>query len=160
MQLAPYTGGATPPKAKAPALKPRLVGWTSRVWRESPGRSVPLFKLEARLEPRDVEDRALAQALRPFSGPLQKVAIYLVHPEDIGRLAPWAVGRFDIDANNASMFFHDFLHAPNGELMLALMQTAGAATDIVMGVMPIMVERERLAFAITEYDLGIHNRIA
>jgi hypothetical protein len=159
MQLETYSGNKPPPQGKVFALKPRLVAWTSRIWRESPGRSIPMFKLEARLEPRDVENRALAHALRPFAGPLQKITIYLLHPEETQRLAPWAVGRFDIDAKAAYMFFHDFLSAPNGMLMLNLMQTAGAATDIIMSIVPIRVEPEQLHFAVTDYDFGIHNRI-
>jgi hypothetical protein len=159
MSLEPYTGGETPPQQKVPGIKPRLTAWTSRIWRESPGRTIPMFKIEARLEARDVEDSDMSRALRPFSSQLQKIAIYLVHTEEVGRLASWAVGRFDIDAKGAHMFFHDFLGAPNGMLMLNLMQTAGASADIVMGVVPLKVEGEALRFAITEYDLGIHNRI-
>jgi len=159
MRLEPYTGGETPPQHKAPGIKPRLTAWTARVWRESPVRAFPMFKLEARLESRDIDDRKLAQALRPFASQLQKIAIYLVHTEEVGRLASWAVGRFDIDTKGACMFFHDFLGAQNGMQMLDLMQTAGAGADIVMGVVPIKVESELMRFAITEYDLGIHNRI-
>lgn len=159
MTLEPYTGGETPPTHKVPGIKPRLTSWTSRIWRESPGRTIPMFKLEARLDPRDVEDRELAQALRPFAGQLQKIAMYLVHTEEIGRLASWAVGRFDIDAKGAHMFFHDFLGAPNGMLMLNLMQSAGTSADLVMGVVPMKVEAGLVRLAITEYDLGIHSRI-
>jgi hypothetical protein len=159
MQLEPYTGAAAPPEAKTLALKPRLLAWTSRVWRESPERAIPLFKLEAKLEPREVENRALSQALRPFAAELQKLTIYLLHPEGSPRLAPWAVGRFDLDEKGAYMFFHDFLGASNGALMLDLMQTAGAATDIVISVVPTRIEAKRLHFAVTGYDLGIHNRI-
>ena len=157
MQLEPYTGTAAPPQALA--LKPRLLGWTSRVWRESPERAIPLFKLEAKLEPRDVEDRALSQALRSFAAELQRLTIYLLHPEESPRLAPWAVGRFDVDQKGAYMFFHDFLGASNGVLMLSLMQTAGASTDIVISVVPTRIEAKRLFFAVTGYDFGIHNRI-
>ena len=110
------------------------------MWRESPERAVPMFKLDAQLELRDVEDKALAQALQPFSGPLQKITIYLLHPEETQRPAPWAVGRFDVDTKSAYMFFHDFLAAPNGALMLNLMQTAGAASDIIMSVVPVRIE--------------------
>jgi len=159
MQLEPYTGKDAPPQSRVLALRPRLLTWSARVWRESPARAIPLFKLEARLAPRDVEDRTLSQALRPFTGQLQKLAIYLLHPEETQRLAPWAVGRFDVDGKAACMFFHDFIGASNGMLMLNLMQTAGAATDIVMSVVPMKVEAEKLQFAITDYDFGIHNRI-
>lgn len=159
MRLAPYTGSEAPPQDKALAIKPRLTSWTSRIWRESPGRSVPLFKLEARLEVRDIENRALGEALRPFAGPLQKIAIYVLHPEESQRLAAWAVGRFDVDDKSAFMFFHDFLAAPNGLLMLNLMQTASAASDIIISIVPMVIEPERAAFAITDYDFGLHARI-
>jgi hypothetical protein len=159
MQLEPYTASAAPPQDRRLALRPKLLAWSARVWRESPERAVPMFKLDAQLEVGDVEDKALARALHPFSGPLQKIAVYLLHPEETQRPAPWAVGRFDVDSKSAYMFFHNFLAASNGALMLNLMQTAGAATDIIMSVVPVRVEPTSLLFAISDYDLGIHNRI-
>jgi hypothetical protein len=157
MELRPYTASTAPTKTLA--LRPKPVTWTSRVWRESPGRAIPLFKIDCRLEPRDVEDNALSQALRPYASQLQKLTIYLLHPEETPRLAPWAVGRFDLDAKSAYMFFHDFLAASNGALQLGLMQTAGAATDMVISVVPVRVEAHQLAFAVASYDFGIHARI-
>jgi hypothetical protein len=159
MQLEPYTLSAAPHQDKRLALRPKLVAWSARLWRESPERAVPMFKLDAQLEPGDIADRALSLALRPFAGQLQKIAIYLLHPEETQRPAPWAVGRFDVDTKSAYMFFHDFLGASNGALMLDLMQTAGAATDIIMSVVPVRIEAGSLLFAISDYDLGIHNRI-
>ena len=106
MELHPYTANKAPTETLA--LRPKLLTWTSRVWRESPVRTMPLFKIEGRLEPREVEDNALSQALRPYAPQLQKLTIYLLHPEETPRLAPWAVGRFDLDAKSAYMFFHDF----------------------------------------------------
>ena len=157
MDLRPYTASTAPTETLA--LRPKLVTWTSRVWRESPGRTIPLFKIEARLEPRDVEDNALSQALRPYAAQLQKMVICVLHTEEIPRLAPWAVGRFDIDAKSAYMFFHDYLGASNGALHLGFMQSAGAATDIVISVVPMRVEAHKLSFAISTYDFGIHARI-
>jgi len=157
VDLHPYTGATAP--NQTPAVRPKLMTWTSRVWRESPERTFPMFKIEARLEPRDVEDNALSQALRAYAPQLQKIAIYVLHSEETPRLAPWAVGRFDLDAKSAFMFFHDFLGAPNGALHLDLMQSAGAATDIVISVVPMRVEAQKLSFAISTYDFGIHARI-
>ena len=82
------------------------------MWRESPMHAVPLFKIDARLEVRDIDDKALSEALASLHAQLQKIAIYLLHPEGSPRLAPWAVGRFDVDTKSAYMFFHDFLGAP------------------------------------------------
>ena len=160
MPLTPYTATEAPPQDKVLALKPKPLAWTSRVWRESPGRTIPLFKIDVHIEPREIEDKALAQALRPFAAQLDKIAIYLLHPEETQRLAPWAVGHFDVDRKAGFMFFHDFLGAPNGALMLSLMQTAGASTDLFLSVVPFRVEAEKIVFAVTGYDLGIHNRIA
>jgi len=157
MELHPYTANKAPTETLA--LRPKLLTWTSRVWRESPVRTMPLFKIEGRLEPREVEDNALSQALRPYAPQLQKLTIYLLHPEETPRLAPWAVGRFDLDAKSGYMFFHDFLGASNGALQLSLMQTASAATDIVISVVSVPVEAHNLAFAAASYDFGIHSRI-
>lgn len=159
MQLEAYANKEKPAPEKLLALKPTLVAWTSRVWRESPAHAVPLFKVDARLEVRDIDDKVLAEALQPYSSQLQKIAIYLLHPEGSPRLASWAVGRFDVDTKSAYMFFHDFLGASNGTLMLDLMQTAGASTDIIMSVVLMRTGSAGLTFAISDYDLGIHNRI-
>jgi hypothetical protein len=103
---------------------------------------------------RDVENRALQDALRPYAAQLQKIAIYVLHPEESQRLASWAVGRFDVDQKSAYTFFHDFLGAPNGMLMLNLMQT-----DIIISVVPMLVEPQRLSFAVSDYDFGLRGRI-
>jgi hypothetical protein len=158
MSLTPYAGSAAPDD-RGFALKPQLLTFTSRIWRESPARSIPLFKIEARLDPRAIEDRALSEALQPHAAKLQQFAIYLLHPEESPRLAPWAVGRLDVDEKSAFAFFHDFLAAPNAMLMLNLLQTSGATTEFIMGVVPISVEPQRLLLAIVEYDFGVHARI-
>jgi hypothetical protein len=157
MDLKPYTGSTAPKETLA--LRPKPLTWTSRVWRATPGQTVPMFKIETRLEPRDVEDNVLSQALRPYASQLQKLLIYVLHSEEIPRLTPWAVGRFDVDQKSAFMFFHDYLAAPNGALHLGFMQSAGAATDIVISVVPVRVEAHNLAFAVSSYDFGIHARI-
>lgn len=158
MALAPYTGSAAPAE-RGFSVKPLLLTFTSRIWRESPERPIPLFKIEARLEPRDIEDRTLAAALQPYAAQLQSFAIYVLHTGETPRLAPWAVGRLDVDAKSAFVFLHDFLAAPNGMLMLNMLQTSGAQAEIIMGLVPIVVEPQRMCFAIPDYDFGVHARI-
>ncbi len=36
---------------------------------------------------------------------------------------------------------------------------AGAQSDLVLSVIPYSLETNHLSFAITDYDLGFHNRI-
>ena len=43
--------------------------------------------------------------------------------------------------------------------MLNLMQTAGASTDINISVVPMLVEPQRLSFAVSDYDFGLRGRI-
>ncbi len=158
MSLTPYTGTDAPAE-RGFGIKPQLLTFTSRIWRESPARPIPLFKIEARLDPRDIEDRTLSAALQPHATKLQSFAIYLLHTDESPRLAPWAVGRLDIDERSAFIFMHDFLAAKNGMLMLNMLQTSGAQAEIIMGVVPITVEPNRLLFAIPDYDFGVHARI-
>ena len=157
MELRPYTGSTAP--TQTPALRPKLMTWTSRVWRESPGRTIPLFKIDARLEPRDIEDNALSQALRPFSSQLQKLTIYFLHPEETPRLAPWAVGRLDIDEKSAYIFFHDYLAAPNGALHLGSDAERGRRDRHRDQRRSHAGGGARLLFAVSAYDFGIHARI-
>jgi hypothetical protein len=156
MALAPYTGTTA---TQGFGVKPQLLTFTSRIWRESPERPIPLFKIEARLDPRTIEDKTLAAALQPYAAQLQSFAIYLVHTDETKRLAPWAVGRLDVDQKSAFIFMHDYLAAPNGMLMLNMLQTSGAQAEIIMGLVPIIVEPQRICFAIPDYDFGVHARI-
>ena len=138
-----YTATETPPQDKVLALKPKPLAWTSRVWRESPGRTIPLFKIDVRIEPREIEDKALAQALRPFAAQLDKIAIYLLHPG--GDAAAGAVGGRPF-RRRPQGGLHVLPRLPRCAqrvgLMLSLMQTAGASTDLFLSVVPFRVEAE------------------
>ncbi len=158
MSLTPYAGKEAP-QERGFGIKPQLLTFTSRIWRESPERPIPLFKIEARLDPRSIENRTLSDALQPYAAQLQSFAIYALHTDETPRLAPWAVGRLDIDQKSAFIFLHDFLAAKNGMLMLDMLQTSGAQAEIIMGIVPITVEPQRLLFAIPDYDFGVHARI-
>jgi hypothetical protein len=157
--LKPYTDTLPPRQSLTFALKPRLLAWTARVWRESPDRAFPLVSLDARIDSRDIADPGLAEAVKPFATSLQAIKLYLVHADQSPPVAPWATGRFEVAHDRAFMFFYDFLAAPNGPLLLHLLQTAGAETDIVMSVIPSSLGPDRLIFAIADYDFGIHNRL-
>jgi len=40
-------------------------------------------------------------------------------------------------------------------LMLSLLQAQGAATEFFLSLVPMVVERKRILFAIPDYDLGV-----
>ena len=156
--LSPYSKSEPPDQslvyALSHGLRPgrRAYGGRVRKW-------LPLVALDARLNSREVGNIALAEALRPFAAPLQQIKIYLVHADQVQRVAPWATGGFEVSNDRAFMFLYDFLAASNGALMLQLLQTAGAQTDLIMSVIPVRMEAQKIVFAITDYDFGIHNRI-
>ena len=159
MPLTPHTDTEPPASATIAVLRPRATAWACRVWRHSPAAGVHLFRIDASLDPAEVEDKALGDALRPFAAQLQKFAIYVLHPEETKRLAPWAVGRLDVDEKSAYVFLHDYAAAPNGMLMLNLMQAPGATIELIMGVVPVVVEDKRMLFAIPDYDFGVRGSI-
>ncbi|KWT69815.1 hypothetical protein APY04_1315 [Hyphomicrobium sulfonivorans] len=159
MTLVPYAGSSAPASASVAELRPRPKSYVSRIWRHGPNDGVPLFRIDTAIDPATIEDRALSAALAPFAPQLQDLSIYVLHAEEVKPLAPWAVGRLDVDEKSAHVFLHDYLAAPNGMLMLNLFQAPGAVADIVMGVAPMVVELPRIHFAITDYDIGIRASI-
>lgn len=73
---------------------------------------------------------------------------------------PCAVGAFTVESGNKTFArFYDFLETPPANVLLNLLPLAGASSDLIFGVVPYSVEKNRLLFAICDYDLGFHNRI-
>jgi hypothetical protein len=57
------------------------------------------------------------------------------------------------------MRFYDFLDTVPAHALIPLLPAAGAQSDLILSVIPYHLETNRLSFAITDYDLGFHNRI-
>lgn len=152
MELHPYTANKAPTETLA--LRPKLLTWTSRVWRESPVRTMPLFKIEGRLEPREVECRLCVHMPRSCRSSRSTCCTRR-------RRRGWRHGRWGASTSmpKAPTCSSTTSGASNGALQLSLMQTASAATDIVISVVPMRVEAHNLAFAVASYDFGIHSRI-
>jgi hypothetical protein len=152
--------GETPPDARAPALKPKLRSWTGRVWRWHPQGSQLMLKLDASISLPDIEDAELRAALAPFASELASFELYLDHGAENRLPLPWAVGAFNVERDNKTFArFYDFLETPPANVLLNLLPLAGASSDLIFGVVPYSVEKNRLVFAIRDYDLGFHNRI-
>ncbi len=157
--LKAYSGDA-PPDAKAPALKPKLRSWTGRVWRWHPQGYQLMLKLDASISVAEIEDAPLRKALSPFAAEIASFRLYLDHGDENRLPLPWAVGAFNVERGNKTYArFYDFLDTPSGNVLLNLLPQAGASSDLIFGVVPYRVEKDRLVFAIPDYDLGFHNRI-
>jgi hypothetical protein len=146
-----------PPKPRAPALKPKLRSWTGGVWCWHPQGYQLMLKLDVSLSISEIEDNEPRKALAPFSAELSSFRLYLDHGAENRLALPWAVGSFNVECDNKTFVrFYDFLETPAANVLLHLLPQAGAS---FFGVVPYSLERNRLVFAIVDYDLGFHNRI-
>jgi hypothetical protein len=155
-----YREHDAPPQSRTPALKPRLRSWTGRVWRATPTSFQLMLKLDASVMISDIDDTDLRSMLSPFASELSSFAIYLDYTDENHLPLPWAVGVLDIErGKHAFMRFYDFLDTVPSHVLVPLLPAAGAQSDLILSVIPYSLETNRLIFAITDYDLGFHNRV-
>jgi len=158
--LETYRDSDPPPQKRTHALKPTLRSWTGRVWRSTPTSFQLMLKLDASLTVSDIEDAELRSALSPHMAELSSFALYLDYTDENHIPLPWAVGGFHVDrGKHAFMRFYDFLDTVPAHALIPLLPAAGAQSDLILSVIPYSLETNRLVFAITDYDLGFHNRI-
>lgn len=149
-----------PPQQRSFALKPKLRSWTGRVWRAAPASFQLMLKLDASLAVSEIEDADLRAALSPHSADLSSFALYLDYTDENHLPLSWAVGALHIErGKHAFMRFYDFLDTVPAQVLVPLLPAAGAQSDLVLSVIPYVLETNRLIFAVTDYDLGFHNRI-
>jgi hypothetical protein len=158
--LETYRDNVAPPQKRTLALKPKLRSWTGRVWRSTPTSFQLMLKLDASIAVSDIDDADLQAALTPHIAELSSFAFYLDYTDENHLPLSWAVGAFYIDREkHAFMRFYDFLESVPAHVLVPLLPAAGAQSDLILSVIPYVLETNRLIFAITDYDLGFHNRI-
>jgi hypothetical protein len=158
--LETYRDNAAPPQKRTLAQKPKLRSWTGRVWRSTPTSFQLMLKLDASMAVSDIDDADLQAALTPHIAELSSFALYLDYTDENYLPLSWAVGAFYIDREkHAFMRFYDFLESVPAHVLVPLLPAAGAQSDLILSVIPYVLETNRLIFAITDYDLGFHNRI-
>ncbi len=158
--LETYRHDDPPPQQRTHALKPKLRSWTGRIWRATPTTFQLMLKLDASLAMSDIEDTDLRAALTPHAAELSSFALYLDYTDENHLPLPWAVGAFHVERDkHAFMRFYDFLDTVPAQVLIPLLPAAGAQSDLILSVIPYVLETNRLIFAITDYDLGFHNRI-
>jgi hypothetical protein len=155
-----YRESAPPPQERTLTLKPTLRSWTGRVWRYGPESFQLMLKLDAHVAMSDVDDTDLRSTLAPFTAELSSFPLYLDYTHENHLPLPWAVGVFDVtQGKNAFVRFYDFLETAPAHVLIPLLPGAGAQSDLIFSVIPYRLETNRLIFAVTDYDLGFHNRI-
>jgi hypothetical protein len=119
-----------------------------------------MLKLDASVSLSEVEDNDLRASLSPFAAELTSFALYLDYTDENHLPLPWAVGAFYVEhGKHTFMRFYDFLETVPAHVLVTLLPQAGAQSDLVMSLVPYSLEKDRLIFAIADYDLGFHNRI-
>jgi hypothetical protein len=158
--LETYRAAEPPPQSRTPALKPRLRSWTGRVWRAAPQSFQLMLKLDASVSVSEIEDGSLRALLGPFTAELLSFPVYLDYTDENHLPLAWAVGAFHVErGKTAFMRFYDFLETAPAHVLVPLLPQAGVQSDLILSVIPYSLETNRLIFAITDYDLGFHNRI-
>jgi hypothetical protein len=158
--LETYRAKEPPPQARTFLLKPKLRSWTGRVWRSDPQNFQLMLKFDASLSLSEIEDTELRACLAPFAAQLSSFALYLDYGAPNRLPAPWPVGILSADLNkDAFVRFYDFLETARAHVLVPLVAGAGAQSDLMFSVIPFNLEADRVVFAITDYDLGFHNRI-
>jgi len=149
-----------PPQSHTPALKPKLRSWTGRIWRAAPQSFQLMLKLDASLSVSEIGNADLRGALLPFAPELTSFALYLDYTDEGKLPISWAVGAFHVERGKAAfMRFYDFLDTVPAHVLVPLLPAADSQSDLILSVIPYRLERDLLVFAITDYDLGFHNRI-
>jgi len=149
-----------PAQSKTPALRPKLRSWTGRIWRATPSSFQLMLKLDASISVSEIEDADLRAALSPHVAELSSFALYLDYTDENHLPLSWAVGAFHVErGKHAFMRFYDFLGTVPAQVLVPLLPAAGAQSDLILSVIPYVLETNRMVFAITDYDLGFHNRI-
>ncbi len=158
--LETYRRAESPPQSRTFLLKPKLRSWTGRVWRSDPQTFQLMLKLDASLAMSDVENNDLGATLAPFAAELASFALYLDYGAENRLPLPWAVGAFTVGHEKHTFArFYDFLETAPAYVLVPLIPGEGAQSDLLFSVIPFNLEADRVVFAITDYDLGFHNRI-
>jgi hypothetical protein len=149
-----------PPQERSLALKPKLRSWTGRVWRATPQSFQLMLKLEASLSIPDIANADLRAALSPFAADLSSFALYLDYTDEGKLPLSWAVGVFRLQRGKSAFIrFYDFLETVPAHVLVPLLPSASAESDLILSVVPYRIEKDLLDFVVTDYDLGFHSRI-
>jgi len=147
--------GATPPSADhAYKLVLRPYAWKARMWRASDDSVQPMLRLDVQLSVQEVERAELRDLLMPFLPALREIRLYLQRGSATALPVSWSVGRFSVEHDSATAFLHRVLDDPFGPVLAAVLPAGGARADVTLSLSPYEIGRDRLVFAMTDYDIG------
>jgi hypothetical protein len=154
LTLPVYRDAAPPPDRESLKLVLTPKAWKARLWRAFDDSTTALLRLDAPLNPRDVADLRLREAVTPFAAGLAKLDVYLERGASVPLPLAWSVGHAMIERDRAVVWLHRVLDDPFG-LILATLFRGETKADLTLGVVAYEASRDRLTLAIRDYDLGL-----
>ena len=147
----PYRDAAVPASEHCFKLELRPQAWKARMWRAFDDSVQPMVRLDTALNLRDIELRDL---LAPFSVSLARIAIYLERGAGAPLPLPWSVGWLAFERDKTVGFLHRVLDDPVGILVASLFRAGESRADVTLSASPYEIGRERVVFALRDYDIG------
>ncbi len=154
MQAEIYRDNVAPPSERCQKLVLRPSGFKARLWRAFDDSVQVLLRLDVPLRPHDIEDHALRDLMAGFPGAFGRVGIYLQRGSATALPMPWSVGRLTVERDSVTGFLHRFLDDPFGGTLATLFRAGDARADVTLSLSAYEISRERLVFAVRDYDVG------
>jgi len=152
-----WTSGDVPPGPRTMKLVVRPKAWKARMWRAFDGTVQPLFRFDAEVDIRSIEDRALGGMLMPFLQALRNTHIYCERGAAVALPMAWSVGRLTVEREAVTGFLHHVLEDSFGAVLTGLFGAGDSRADLTLSLVPYEIGRERLVFALRDYDIGTGN---
>jgi hypothetical protein len=149
-----WDSAEVPPSDRCFKLVVQPRGWKARMWRAFDGSVMPMLRLDCQIATRDIESLPLRELLTPFLAALRNCHIYLEQGARTALPLAWSVGRLTVERDACTAFLHHVLDDPFGAVLTTLFSAEGRSTDVTLSLSPYEVGRERIIFAMRDYDIG------
>jgi hypothetical protein len=144
-----------PPSDRCFKLVARPRAWKARMWRAFDDSVTPMLRLDCPVSPGDIESPALRDLLLPFLTALRACRIYLEHGTHTALPLSWSVGRLSVEREHCTAFLHRVIDHPFGAVLATLVGAGGRDSDVTLSLCPYEIGRDRVIFAVRDYDIGL-----
>ena len=152
--VAPYREAAAPATDHCFKLELKPTAWKARMWRAFDDSVTPMVRLDSEVVLRDIDNRDLRDLLTPFAAALHRLPVYLERGAGNPLPLSWSVGWLAIEHERPCAFLHRVLDDPVGILVASLFRAGESRADVTLSLSPYDLGRDRVVFAIRDYDIG------
>ncbi len=152
--IKPYRDAGVPASDRCFKVELKPFAWKARIWRAFDDSVQPMVRLDASLSPRDIDNHELRDLLEPFSMALQRIAVYLERGAGAPLPLAWSIGWLSVERDKSVAFLHRVLDDPLGVMVAGFLPVRESRAEVVLSLSPYEIGRERLVFAVRDYDFG------